>query len=139
MDLAEFAARLESVASELEDGAARDAAERAGDEFHARLQENTPVLTGALRDSEALDGVTGSGSTAVARISTHLPLYASFREYGGTITVKRASVLTNGESFFGKSVTQHGSEYMGRTVAWAEGGGIDNVVSAVIMTILRQI
>lgn len=139
MDLDAFAARLEAVASEFADDAARRAADKVGQEFLAKLKDNTPVETGTLRGSEAVDGGGGGGSSATVRISTHLPLYASFREYGGTIRVRNARVLTNGVDFFGRSVTQHGSAYMAKTVAWANGGGIDGVVEAVVVSILRQI
>jgi hypothetical protein len=150
VDLGEFAALLDRVAAELEDDAARECADRAGEEFLEHLKSNTPVLTGALRDSEKVDGTGGGGSSATVTISTHLPLYASFREYGGTIHVRHNYVdkrtgkthpgfLSDGEHFFGRQVTQKGSGYMQRTVDWAQGGGIDGVISSVVTAILRQI
>lgn len=131
MDLPEFAVRLNRLAAELSDNAATRAANGAGGAFLGELKKNTPVETGALRDSEDV-AVSGGGTHARAHIQTHLPLYASFREYGGTIHVKHARVLTNGAQFFGKVVTQHGSGYMARTVDWADGGGIDGPVETVV-------
>lgn len=136
--LDEFAAALERASAELNERGALDCAEAAGKAFLGELKDNTPVLTGALRDGERINGIFGSGNQATANISTHTPVYASFRETGGTIHVKHATVLTDGEQFFGKSVTQSGSHYMARTVQWAEAGGLDGPVREVIQGILRD-
>lgn len=137
MDLSELAAALNRAADALETDAAARCARAAGGAFLGQLKANTPVLTGDLRDSESMT-VTGGGASATALISTHLPLYASFRETGGTITVKRAKVLTNGSQFFGRSVTQEGSHYMARTVTWASGGALQGPVDTAIDRIMRD-
>lgn len=134
----EFAAALSRAATAIEADGARKAAEAAAKAFLAELKRNTPVLTGALMESERVDSVWGAGSSGGASISTHRPEYASFREHGGTIHVRNAKVLTDGFTFFGKSVTQSGSHYMARTVTWADGGGLDGPVSGAIQAILRD-
>ena len=65
------------------------------------LQQATPVLTGRLRGSERVDSISASGRHGEAFIAPHT-VYARFRNDGGTIHVKRAKVLSNGVSFFGK-------------------------------------
>jgi hypothetical protein len=116
----------------------RDIAAAMGARFTYELKGNTPVLTGALRASEHADGVSGGGTSASVTVSTHLPLYASFREHGGTITVRNARVLTDGRRFFGRSVTQAGSHYMQRTREWAAGGVMDDIASRVAGEVMRQ-
>lgn len=108
--LGELAAALRRAASEIDAHGAMDCAQEAGHEFLVALRSSTPVLTGALRASERIDSLRGGGTDATATIGAHT-VYARFRNDGGTITVKRASVLTNGTEFFGKSVTQAGSHY----------------------------
>lgn len=85
MNLSEFADALNRAADDLEDHAALDACEDVAAETLDVLHGNTPKLTGALAGSEWMDSLTGSGETATAVISTHLPLYAAFREHGGDI------------------------------------------------------
>lgn len=137
MDLGQFAAALERTARAMEsDGAAR-CARAAGGAFLGKLKENTPKLSGALADSESME-VSGGGASARAHIQTHRGEYASFRETGGTIRVKHARVLSDGRSFFGRSVTQKGSRYMARTVEWAEGGGLSGPVNAAVDRIFRD-
>ena len=135
--LGELAAAFDRAADALERDGATRAARAAGGAFLGQLKANTPVLTGALRASESMT-VTGGGSFASALISTHMPVYASFREHGGTITVKRARVLTDGRHFFGKSVTQEGSHYMERTRQWAAGGTLQGPVQTAIDRLLRD-
>jgi hypothetical protein len=117
---------------------ARDIATAMGARFTHELKGNTPVLSGALRASEHSDGTEGGGTSATVTVSTHLPLYASFREHGGTITVKRARVLTDGHRFFGRSVTQAGSHYMQRTAQWAAGGVMDDIAERVASEVMRD-
>lgn len=129
-----FASALDRAARRLEDGGARRVADEFGQDFLAEFKRNTPVETGALQGSESME-ISGGGSSATVKVSTHLALYASFRNDGGTITVKRARVLTDGASFFGKSVTQHGAHYKEKTVTWAEGaiGGLcDQIVQEIL-------
>jgi hypothetical protein len=81
------------------------------------LKDVTPVLTGALRDSERIDSVDGNGAFAVAFLQPHI-IYAEFRNNGGIITAKRFRQLGNPEvGFFGKTVHQSGSHYIERAEA----------------------
>ena len=116
--LAAFAGKLREVADRAEESLAVDACRMGAREYLAVLQEETPVRSGALRGSERIWRVTGGGEQATAILGPNI-IYDRFRNYGGTITVRRAKVLTDGVSFFGKSVTQAGSHYMER----AEGPG----------------
>jgi|SRR5580698_8401680 hypothetical protein len=84
------------------------------------LQQATPVETGRLRGSERVDSISASGTHGEAFIAPHT-VYARFRNDGGTIHVKRAKVLSNGVSFFGKQVTQAGDGYLERGTEAGEG------------------
>lgn len=123
MNFAEAAGRAKAVADRAEAGLARDCAQAGGREFLAELHVTTPVLSGALRASEHILSVSGSGSHAVAVVGPDgSVIYDRFRNDGGTITVKRAKVLgTPAVGFFGRSVTQAGSRYMERAEEAAEG------------------
>ena len=99
---------------------ARDCAAAGARAFLPIERSKTPVLSGRLRESEAVKAVTGSGTYAEAVVSPHT-VYAHFRNFGGTITVRRAKVLTDGTRFFGRSVTQAGSHYVERAHAAAIG------------------
>ena len=134
----ELVARLEKIRNAVADKGARAAVEAMAPVFLHQLEDNTPVLTGALFRGEEIDSITSDGMRATARIGTHTPLYASFRETGGTIHVKHASVLTDGTHFFGKSVTQAGSWYMRRTVEWAEGGALQASCDAAIQRVIDE-
>jgi hypothetical protein len=112
----ELAALLRRVQAAVEEKAATEACRDAAVQFARIWRSNTPVLTGALQGSERIDSVSGGGTHAEATLSTHEPAYASFREHGGTIRVKRARVLTNHVEFFGRQVTQAGSWYTRRTL-----------------------
>ena len=79
-----------------------------------------PVETGALRDSVHLWRVWGDGRQAEAIAGPNI-VYADFRDRGGTIRIRRAKVLSDGERFFGKQVTQEGSHYMLRAKVSSEG------------------
>lgn len=120
MNLGEFAAALDKAAAAVETTAARECAADAGQAFLQVLRGTTPVLSGELRASERVDSVRGGGTHAVATIGAHT-VYAAFREHGGTIHVKNAKVLSDGRSFFGRSVTQAGSHYFERAAAEAAG------------------
>lgn len=112
MNLSEGAARYREIAARCEDSLALDCARAGAKEYLAALEVTTPVRSGALRASEHIDAVFGSGTHATAVVAPHI-IYAAFRNYGGTITVKRARVLgTPAVGFFGRSVTQSGAHYM---------------------------
>jgi hypothetical protein len=85
VNLSEFADALVKAADAVEDHGAIDACDEVSARMLEELHSNTPVLTGALMESERVDSLTGDGASATAVVSTHLPLYARFRERGGTI------------------------------------------------------
>jgi hypothetical protein len=121
VDLAGFAGAVRGVADRAEASLANDCARTAAREFLGALQVTTPVLTGALRESEHVSGVTGGGAVATAIVGSDL-IYAHFRNFGGTITKKSPGSLgTPAAGFFGHSVTQAGSHYMERAQAEAIG------------------
>jgi hypothetical protein len=129
-----FADALSRAARDLEEKGALRCAQEFQPKFLAEFQRNTPKRSGALAGSEHSD-LEGGGGHAEVKVSTHLPLYASFRNDGGTITVKHAKVLTDGSSFFGKSVTQKGSHYVESTIAWARGAigpACDDIVQQIL-------
>jgi hypothetical protein len=120
LNFAEAASRAKAVADRAEAGLAKDCARAGANEFLAELHVTTPVESGALRASERVWRVFGGGSSAQAIVGPNI-IYGRFRNDGGTITVRRAKVLTNGSQFFGRSVTQAGSHYMERAEEGAEG------------------
>ena len=111
MTLDEFAAAVEALADRAETELAPACARAAANEFLAALHVTTPVRSGALRASERVWRVWGSGPTAEAIVGPNIR-YDHFRNEGGTISVRRAWVLTDGVRFFGRHVTQHGAHYM---------------------------
>ena len=115
MNLSEAAARFREIAERCEEGLALDAARAAADVALPQLKIVTPVLTGALRDSEHIDAVFGSGTHATAVLAPHI-IYAAFRNDGGTIRSKGPWPLRNRATgqVFGRQVTQAGSHYMER-------------------------
>jgi hypothetical protein len=123
MNLQGAAARFREIEANCEAGLARDCAKAGAKEYLAALHVTTPVLSGALRASEHILSVSGSGAAAVAVVGPDgSVIYDRFRNNGGTITVKRARVLgTPAVGFFGKSVTQAGSRYMERAADDVEG------------------
>lgn len=125
MNLAEGAAAFRGLAERAESDLAREACGEAARDYLTVLRAVTPKRTGALADSETVTGPMGGGLHATALVGPHI-VYADFREYGGTITVKHARVLTDGASFFGRSVTQRGAHYM----EMAEGPGAAAVAQA---------
>lgn len=120
MNLAEFAGAVRGVAARCDESLAVEAARRSAREALAILQMETPVRSGALRASERVWRVFGSGAEAEAVYGPNI-IYDHFRNDGGTITVRRAKVLTDGSSFFGRSVTQAGDHYMERGTEMARG------------------
>ena len=120
MNLADAAARAKAVSDRAEASLARDCARAGANEFLAELHVTTPVESGALRASERVWRVFGSGAQASAIVGPNI-VYGAFRNYGGTIRIRRAKVLTDGVRFFGKQVTQRGSHYMERAEADAQG------------------
>lgn len=120
MDLAGFAAAARGLADRASAGLAKECVQAMAEVALPVLKSVTPVRGGQLRDSETIDVVAGTGAYGIAVIAPHT-IYAEFRNNGGTITVKRARVLTDGTSFFGKSVTQKGSHYIERGEAAARG------------------
>lgn len=99
------------MAERCEASLALDCAEAGAKDAVAVLRVVTPKRSGRLADSEVVNSVTGSGTVAVADYGPHT-VYDEFRNRGGTIHVRNAKVLTDGVTFFGKSVTQAGSHYM---------------------------
>jgi len=99
---------------------ARDCAAAGARAFAPIERAKTPVLSGRLRESETVKAVTGGGSYAEATVAPNT-VYAHFRNFGGTIRIRRAKVLTDGVNFFGKEVTQAGSHYVERAHAAAVG------------------
>ena len=120
MNLADAAARAKAVSDRAQGSLARDCARAGANEFLAELHVTTPVESGALRASERVWRVFGSGAQASAIVGPNI-VYGAFRNYGGTIRIRRAKVLTDGVRFFGKQVTQRGSHYMERAEADAQG------------------
>ena len=120
MNFADAAARFKAATGRAEASMARECAAAGARAFLPVEKSKTPVLSGRLRDSEAVKAVTGSGTYAEAVVSPHR-IYAHFRNFGGTITVRRAKVLTDGVNFFGRSVTQAGSHYVERAHSAAIG------------------
>lgn len=120
MNFSEAAARARAVTDKAQASLARDCARAGANEFLAELHVTTPVETGALRASERVWRVFGGGASAQAIVGPNI-VYGAFRNYGGTIRVRRAKVLTDGSRFFGKQVTQSGSHYMERAEDAAEG------------------
>lgn len=151
-----LAGRLRGAADDVKEHGAIDAAAAAGGAFLGQLKRNTPVRSGTLRRSERVNSVTGSGESASAVIGTHCPVYASFREHGGTIRahdrprggwIGKPRII-NGRKHghhtlhwpgggFPMEVTQVGSHYMARTVEWASGGGLGPPAEKAVTRILR--
>jgi hypothetical protein len=116
MDLDGFAAAIDTLADRAEARLAAECARVAANEFVAALHVTTPVESGKLRASERVWRVWGSGATAEAIAGPNI-IYDRFRNDGGTISVRRARVLSNGFRFFGRHVTQHGAHYMEKAEA----------------------
>lgn len=114
MTLGEFAAALRGLADRAESELALECVRPAAREALAVLQMETPVRSGALRGSEVIRSVTGSGVFAEAIYGPDI-VYDRFRNDGGTITKHSPGSLgTPAVGWFGHSVTQRGSHYMER-------------------------
>lgn len=120
MDLAGAAAAFRHLAEEAESSLALDCIHPMAKAALVALKLETPMRSGKLRGSETIDTIGGGGIHAYAIIAPHT-VYAEFRDRGGTIHVRNAKVLTDGASFFGRSVTQAGSHYMMRGEAAGRG------------------
>jgi hypothetical protein len=139
VDLGGLAAALDRAADKLGDGG-HEIADRFAPDFLDAFKGYTPRLTGALRSSEDVT-VSGSGCT----VSTHLPLYASFRNDGGDISPKhtfvdkRTGKVREGylhfNGTFARHVHQEGSHYRERTIAWAS-GAIGPICEEIVQQIL---
>jgi hypothetical protein len=146
VDLGAFADALDKLADELEN-CPRAIAEKFAPELLEAFSGYTPKLTGALADSEGTE-VGGSGVT----FRTHLPLYASFRNYGGdieprhTITRTRFNKKTkqmetvvelgflHWDGVFARHVHQEGAYYLEKTISWAD-GALPGVMEEVVQEI----
>lgn len=117
MNFAEAAAAFREVAEHCEEGLARDCAKAGAKEYLAALFVTTPVLSGALRETEKVNFVAGDGAFAVANVGPDI-IYDKFRNDGGTIHSKGPWPLRNRATgqVFGRQVTQAGSHYMERAV-----------------------
>jgi hypothetical protein len=136
--LGEWAAKLAAAAERIESELAITVCREQAKDFLAIERAVTPKRTGALADSETVDGVTGGGTHAVAIVSPHI-IYAQFRNDGGTITRKkpRPAVLGSyGGPYFGRgnpaTVHQAGSHYVERAQGMAAGplAGVAEMVLA---------
>lgn len=137
MDLAGFADALDKLAGELEN-CPRTIAEKFAPGLLEAFKGYTPVKTGALRDSEGTE-VSDGGVT----FRTHLPLYASFRNYGGDIEPKHTYVDKRGkvhmgflhwDGVFARHVHQEGAHYLETTISWAD-GALPGVMEEVVQEI----
>jgi hypothetical protein len=114
VNLAEFAAAARDLAERAKAELAIEVARAGAKELLAALEVTTPVRTGALRASEEIREVSGSGAFATALVGPDI-VYDRIQNDGGTIHVKRAKVLGTPEAgFFGKQVTIKGQHYMER-------------------------
>lgn len=135
MDLGEFAAALRGLADRAESELALECVRPAAREALASLQMETPVRSGALRGSEVIRSVTGSGAYAEAVYGPDI-VYDVFRNRGGTITRHGPGSLgTPAVGFFGHSVTQRGSHYMERGEEAAR-AGVETIIRTVVSEFL---
>lgn len=110
---------FERIARAVSKDGAKAAADAAGKEFIALTIPRTPVKTGALRRSIKLHP-GGGGLISTSRAGTGL-VYAEIQNTGGDIHVKHTfttkggktlpGFLSDGSSFFGRSVHIKGSGY----------------------------
>ena len=115
MNLDGFAAAAQAMADRAESELAVEVARAGAKELLAAMFVATPVLSGALRHSETVQSVGGSGAHAVALVGPNV-IYDKFRNDGGTIHSKGPWPLRNRATgqVFGRSVTQAGCHYMER-------------------------
>jgi hypothetical protein len=138
VDLGGLADALDKLAGELEN-CPRTIAEKFAPELLEAFRGYTPKLTGALADSEGTE-VSDGGVT----FRTHLPLYASFRNYGGDIEPKHTYVdkrtgkvhmgFLHFDGTFARHVHQEGAHYLERTISWAD-GALPGVMEEVVQEI----
>jgi hypothetical protein len=135
-DFGAEAARWRAVAERIESGLAITVCREQVEAF-ARIEYIiTPKRSGALADSEHPDSIAGGGAYATARYGPHKN-YASFRNYGGTISKhKPGSLGTPAVGWFGHTVTQAGSHYVERSEAAAR-GQLDSVAQFVLDSMLE--
>lgn len=135
MNLSGFAGALRGLAERAEAELAMECVRPAAREALASLQMETPVRSGALRGSEVIRSVTGSGSYAEAIYGPDI-IYDKFRNDGGTITKHGPGSLgTPGAGWFGHSVTQRGDQYMQRGEALAR-AGVETIIQTVVSDFL---
>jgi len=126
VNLAGFAGAVRALADRAEASLAKDCVEAAAPRALDQLRIVTPVQSGALRGSEHVDAIFGSGTFATAVLAPH-KIYAKFRNDGGTITAKKLNARgqymlgTPAVGFFGRSVTQAGAHYMEKGEAAGRG------------------
>jgi hypothetical protein len=140
MDLSEFAGALRGLADRAESELALACIRPAAREALASLQMETPVRSGALRGSEVIRSVSGSGAFAEAIYGPDI-IYDKFRNDGGTIDAKeglgrkglRPHTLHWPGGGFPLHVTQHGAHYMEKGEALAR----ENV-GTIIQTVLSD-
>jgi hypothetical protein len=119
VNLEGFAAALRGLADRAESELALQCIRPAARECLASLQMETPVKSGALRGSEVIRSVSGSGAFAEAIYGPDI-IYDKFRDQGGTIDAKpglgrkgmRPHTLHWPGGGFPLHVTQHGAHYM---------------------------
>lgn len=134
MNLSGGAAAFRGLADRIESSLALEACDAGARDFLAVLRTVTPKRSGALADSETVTGPAGSGTYAIALVGPHI-VYDRFRNDGGTITSHGPWSLSDGVSYFGRSVTQAGSHYMER----GEAAGAGVVAAAVAQVAARFI
>ena len=135
MDLGEFAAALRGLADRAESELALECVRPAAREALASLQMETPVRSGALRGSEVIRSVAGSGAYAEAVYGPDI-VYDRFRNDGGTITRHGPGSLgTPAVGFFGHSVTQRGDHYIERGEELAR-ANVETIVRTVVQDFL---
>ena len=135
MNLGEFAAALRGLADRAESELALECVRPAAREALAILQMETPVRSGALRGSEVIRAVTGSGAYAEAIYGPDI-IYDKLRNDGGTITARNFPQLGNPSvGWFGKSVTQRGDHYMERGEELAR-PNVETIVRTVVSDFL---
>jgi hypothetical protein len=85
VDVAGLRDMLQKMTDAVADRGASQATEAMAKAFLGKFRENTPVLTGELRDGETAAYRTGEGTSVTWRVKTNTPVYAAFRETGGDI------------------------------------------------------
>lgn len=85
MDVAGLRDALQRATDAVTERGAAEATEAMARAFLDQFKDNTPVLTGELRDHETASYRTGAGTVVTWRVKTNTPVYAAFRETGGDI------------------------------------------------------